>query len=104
MTRRSPGYYAFRCHTGTPGLRRLVVVDGKPRADGQLLRFPSVAARDTWVTNAGKEVREACATRALPAGWRVEDALDVPAESSSSESFPDDADTWADPDDTEGEE
>ena len=99
MTRRSPGYYAFRCHTRAPGLRRLVVVDGKPRADGQLLRFPSLAARDTWIANAGEEARQACATRSLPAGWRVEDALDVPAAP-----FPDDADTWDDQGDVEGEE
>ncbi len=96
MTRRSPGYYAFRCHTRTPGPRRLVVVEDKPRTDGQLLRFPSLAARDAWIASAGEEVREACATRALPAGWRVEDALRVPVEP-----FPDDADTW---DDAEGEE
>ncbi len=101
MTRRSPGYYAFRCHTRTPGPRRLVVVEDKPRTDGQLLRFPSLAARDAWIASAGEEVREACATRALPAGWRVEDALDVPVEPSTNESFPDDADTW---DDAEGEE
>jgi hypothetical protein len=92
MSRRSPGYYAFRCHTRAPGLRRLVVVDGKARTDGQLLRFPSHAARAAWLLDAGEEAREACATRSLPAGWRVEDALEVPAEPLS-----DDADTWDEP-------
>jgi hypothetical protein len=99
MSRRSPGYYAFRCHTREPGLRRLVVVDGKPRTDGQLLRFSSHAARTAWLADTGEEVREACATRTLPAGWRVEDALNVPVES-----FSDDADTWDDTGDAEGEE
>ena len=79
MMRRSPGYYAFRCHTGTPGLRRLIVVAGRARADGQLLRFSSSAARDAWVSGSGPEAREACLVCALPAGWRVGDALEVPA-------------------------
>ena len=92
MTRRPPGYYAFRCHTRSPGLRRLLVIDGRARADGQLLRFPSLAARDAWIVDAGEEARETCATRALPAGWRVEDALDVPAEP-----FHDDAETGSSP-------
>jgi len=101
MTRRSPGYYAFRCHTGESDLRRLTVAGGRPRADGQLLRFPSLAARDAWVSDAGQEAREVCATRGLPSGWRVEDALDVPVAEPPLPLFTDDADTW---DDAEGEE
>ena len=101
MTRRSPGFYAFRCHTGTSGLRRLIVSGERPRADGQLLRFPSLAARDAWVSDAGQEAREVCTTRGLPSGWRVEDALDVPVEELPLPHLTDDADTW---DDAEGEE
>jgi hypothetical protein len=98
MSRRSPGYYAFRCHTREPGLRRLAVVGGRVRVDGQLLRFPSYAARATWIADAGEEVREVCTTRALPAGWRVEEALDVPVKA-----FAGDADIWDAPGDGEGE-
>ena len=99
MTRRPPGYYAFRCHTRSSGLRRLLVVDGKARADGQLLRFPSPTARAAWIADAGEEAREACATRTLPAGWRVEDALDVPVSL-----FHDDAATENDLGNAEAEE
>jgi hypothetical protein len=104
MTRRAPGFYAFRRRTPGEGLHQLVWDAGRLRADGELFRFPSAADRDAWVADALDKPRMTCRSKVLPPGWRAEDALEVTpvvVEKPVPEDLEEDGVTW---DDAGGEE